>query len=308
MNIEEMKRIKIERGYSNEQVAQLSGVPLGTVQKIFAGITKRPRYDTLQALEKVFRSEVGAAHNQANSGTQIRLASDTAASASLQKNDSPIDDASSSVCESAFAYGSASSRKKQGEYTLDDYYALPDERRAELIDGVIYDMTAPTRLHQFLTGEIFSALRAYIRSNGGKCVPFMAPSDVKLDQNGKTVVQPDVYVLCHPEHNEGSPQQRPKGIPDFIAEILSSSTKRKDSLIKLKKYADAGVREYWLVDPDKKRVVVYLFEENDICPAIYSFTDKIPVAIFDGKCQIDFAEISEYISVISENMDELFDD
>ncbi len=139
-------------------------------------------------------------------------------------------------------------------------------------------------------------------------MPFMAPSDVKLDQNGKTVVQPDVYVLCHPEHNEGSPQQRPKGIPDFIAEILSSSTKRKDSLIKLKKYADAGVREYWLVDPDKKRVVVYLFEENDICPASSSFTNKIPVAIFDGKCQIDFAEISEYISVISENMDGLFDD
>lgn len=62
------------------------------------------------------------------------------------------------------------------------------------------------------------------------------------------------------------------------------------------------------MDPDKKRVVVYLFEENDICPAIYSFTDKIPVTIFDGKCQIDFAEISEYISVISENMDRLFDD
>lgn len=106
----------------------------------------------------------------------------------------------------------------------------------------------------------------------------------------------------------GALQQRPKGIPDFIAEILSSSTKRKDSLIKLKKYADAGVREYWLVDPDKKRVVVYLFEENDICPASSSFTNKIPVAIFDGKCQIAFAEISEYISVISENMDGLFDD
>ena len=302
MNIEEMKRIKIDRGYSNEQIAQLSGVPLSTVQKIFSGITKHPRYDTLQALEKVFHGEAATSHDQPNSGAWTYHASDTAASAAPQRND-----ALSSVRESAFAYGSGDLRKKQGEYTLEDYYAIPDDTRLELIDGVIYDMAAPTRLHQFLTGEIFSALRTYIRSTGGRCVPFMAPSDVKLDQDDRTVVQPDVYVLCHPDMKDKS-TRRPTGVPDFVAEILSPSTKRKDALIKLKKYADAGVREYWLVDPDKQRIVVYRFEADDICPAIYSFADKVPVAIFDDKCQIDFAVISEYISVISENMSGLFDE
>lgn len=291
MNIEEMKRIKIERGYSNEQVAQLSGVPLGTVQKLFAGITKRPRYDTLQALEKIFRDEADA------------NACDQSAShpSSYTDLDAPASESYSSVCESAFAYGA----KKQGEYTLEDYYAIPDDIRVELIDGVIYDMAAPTRLHQLLIGEIHGILREYIRSNRGSCVPFMAPSDVKLGWDNKTVVQPDVFVLCHRDQNDES-SQRLKGVPDFVVEVLSPSTRKKDSMIKLKKYTAAGVREYWLVDPDKKCILVHLLQSHDICPTIYSFTDKVPVAIFDGKCQINFADISEYISHISENMRDIF--
>ena len=114
MTVSEMRKRKKELGYTNEKVSELSGVPLGTVQKIFAGVTDSPRYDTLQALEKVFVKE----------WNMLR--------------------------ESVTAY----QVKRQGEYTLEDYYALPDERRVELIDGVIYDMSSPTSTHQMLATEI----------------------------------------------------------------------------------------------------------------------------------------------------------
>lgn len=279
MNIEEMKAVKIERGYSNEQVAQLSGVPLGTVQKIFAGITKRPRYDTLQALEKVFREEPDAhTSDPEESYISSYAVSDTSASA---------------VCESAFAYG----MKKHGEYTLEDYYAMPEGRRVELIDGVLYEMPTPTFIHQQLLLEIGSRLKEYIKSNGENCLAAVGPTDVRLDLDEKTMVQPDVFIVCdrdkvHPRHLEGA--------PDFVAEILSPFTSRKDLLIKLNKYADAGVREYWLVYPNHQRIIVYLIEEDDLDIESYSFTDKVPVAIFEGKCQINFAEIYEEIKFLYE--------
>ncbi len=305
MNIEEMKKIKIERGYSNEQVAQLSGVPLGTVQKLFAGITKRPRYDTLRTLEKIFQDDPDP-----NSRGQVKKQPESQAESEEKALTKPpvssyasSEGSSSAVCESSLAYGA----KKQGEYTLEDYYAIPDDRRVELIDGVIYDMAAPTRMHQFLIGEIHGILRAYIRSNNGSCAPFMAPSDVRLDWDDKTMVQPDVFVICSPDQRPEDPQ-RSKGAPDFVVEVLSPSTRRKDALIKLNKYANAGVREYWMVDPDKRRVIVYIFENDDICPTIYSFRDTVPVAIFGGKCQVNFAEISDYIDEISGRIDNLFDE
>ena len=105
MTLEEMKKRKKELGYTNEQISELSGVPLGTVQKVLSGVTETPRYDTLHALENV-----------------------------LGKKERPFNEAMM-VRESAPYYVG----KKQGEYTLEDYYALPDEQRVELIDGVFYD-------------------------------------------------------------------------------------------------------------------------------------------------------------------------
>ena len=111
MTIEEMKQRKLQKGYSYAQISELSGVPLGTVQKIFSGETERPRYATLQALEQVLKSE----------------------GANMVLNDSTAD-----------SYGS-SQEKKLGDYTGADYFAMPDEIRVELIDGAIYDMAAPVR-------------------------------------------------------------------------------------------------------------------------------------------------------------------
>ena len=162
----------------------------------------------------------------------------------------------------------------------------------ELIDGVFYDMSSPMGHHQIIAGEIYAALLAYIRSKKGKCIPFIAPMDVQLDCDNKTIVQPDVLILC-----DRSKYTSPRivGAPDFVVEILSKSTRSKDMFIKLNKYRSAKVRECWIVDPDKKTVMTFLFEAQDEY-AIYSFRDKVPVGIYGGDCVIDFAQIDDYIS------------
>ena len=120
--------------------------------------------------------------------------------------------------------------------------------------------------------------------------------DVQLDCDDKTMVQPDVMVVCD---RDKIINRCLYGAPDFVVEILSPSTSKKDSTIKLKKYKDAGVREYWMVDPDKKKVVVYDWNKSDI-PVVYGFDAKVPVGIFDGECEIDFAEIYEEIAFLYE--------
>ena len=267
MTIEEMKQKKRELGYTNEKVAQLSGVPLGTVQKVFAGITRAPRYETLQALEKVFYPKSTIDYN-----ADYYIGS-------IPSNDT------GSLHESSAPYRT----KKQGEYTLEDYYALPDDQRAELIDGVLYDMSAPTYPHQIIQLEIGRQLADFIDASRSSCMPFIAPADVQLDCDNKTMVQPDVFVICN---RNKLTKTHSMGAPDYIVEILSPSTRKKDSYLKLHKYAAAGVREYWLVDPDKQKIMVYNLEKEDMT-ALYTFSDQVPVSIFGGDCKIDFARIYE---------------
>lgn len=189
--------------------------------------------------------------------------------------------------------------KQQGEYTLEDYYAIPDERRVELIDGIIYDMAAPSNVHQILADEILVQLKQYVKKKGGTCIPMGAPVDVQLDCDDKTMVQPDVLVVCDRDKVKF---QNIYGAPDFIIEILSRSTRKKDLCLKLAKYMQAGVREYWIVDPDKKYIFVYDFE-NEGELTLYTFQDSVPVQIFDGECQVDFSEIYAYVRFLYEKKD-----
>ena len=191
------------------------------------------------------------------------------------------------IKEEAAAYGV----KRQGEYTLEDYYAISDDRRVELIDGVIYDMSSPSSIHQDIVLELAVLLKNYVKSKRGKCKVYASPLDVQLDCDDKTMVQPDVMVICD---RDKIINRCVYGAPDFVVEILSPSTTKKDSLLKLKKYKDAGVREYWMVDPDKKKVVVYDWSKGEIT-TVYGFDAKVPVGIFDGECVIDFAEIYQEI-------------
>lgn len=253
MTIDEMRQKKKEKGYTYAQIADLSGVPLGTVQKVFSGETEKPRYDTLLALEQFFM-------------------------------DMPV------LRESAL-YKHNGRYERNGSYTLDDYYALPDEQRVELIDGYFYDMSSPTFGHQSIGGEIYRQIANYIMEHGGDCRPFIAPVDVQLDCDNKTMVQPDVGIVCDPSKIK---RFGIYGAPDFLVEVISPSTKKKDYALKLSKYMEAGVREYWILDFRQEKILVYFFE-SDIYPVIYGFDQPVPVNIYDGNLKIDFSNIARWL-------------
>lgn len=280
MTITEMNERKRELGYTDARISELSGVPLSTVRKVLGGITKAPRYDTIKALEKVLGKETaGSDYNSRISDNETTA---------FCYDSCMTSGAPQGVREAQPVY----SIKKQGEYTLEDYLAIPDERRVELIDGVIYDMSSPLGHHQIIAGQIYFHLVSYISGKGGPCIPFIAPIDVQLDCDDKTIVQPDVLILC--DRSKYTPQ-RIVGAPDFVVEVLSKSTREKDMFLKLNKYRSAGVREYWMVDPDKKTVIAYHFENDDDL-SVYTFRDKVPVGIYGGDCVIDFAPIDDYVS------------
>ena len=185
-----------------------------------------------------------------------------------------------------------------GDKTIEDYLALPEERRVELIDGVFYDMAAPSYLHQNISGMIYHVLMRHIQKNKGSCMPFISPADVQLFGDDKTMVQPDVFVVCN---RDRITYTRLVNAPDLVIEVISPSTRRKDMDLKLRRYREAGVREYWIVFPGEKQVWVYLFEEKatrsekdqDAHHQVYTFADKVPVGIWGGACEVDFAEIDE---------------
>lgn len=271
MTVQEMKERKRLLGYSNEQLAELSGVPLSTVQKVLGGSTLAPRYETLQKLERVLRDEgrSGSVQRGGGSGELLR--------------------------KTGASYGTGA--KQEGQYTLEDYYALPDERRVELIDGVFYDMSAPTSVHQALIGELHMAFAGFVRSRKGPCKVFLSPCDVQLDEDDRTMVQPDLIVVCDRRKIR---MRCCFGAPDLVIEVLSPSTRKKDLKIKTAKYANAGVREYWIIDPDSRQVMAIDFEK-DAFPAIYGFEDRIPVAIWNKELEIDFSEISREIAYLYED-------
>lgn len=176
-------------------------------------------------------------------------------------------------------------------YTVNDIYALPDGERAELIDGRIYYMAPPSRKHQEISGELFGIIREYIKSKNGSCKPYAAPFAVFLNENDKNYVEPDISVICDPDklNDHGC-----IGAPDWIIEIVSPGSRRMDYFTKLFKYRTAGVREYWIVDPDRNRVTVYDFESEDTRD--YTFSDSVKANIYDD-LYINFSDIAALLNI-----------
>lgn len=166
---------------------------------------------------------------------------------------------------------------QQQIYTIDDIYALPDGQRAELIGGQIYMIPPPNRLHQKLVSELHYQVRDYIKRKGGSCEVYPAPFAVFLNVDEENYVEPDISVICnkHKLTDRGC-----SGAPDWIIEITSPTNPQMDYGVKLFKYRTAGVREYWIVDPQKNTVMVYDFEKEKESN-LYTFDEDINVCIYD---------------------------
>ncbi|MBR4344619.1 MAG: Uma2 family endonuclease [Lachnospiraceae bacterium] len=278
MTIREMIKIKKDYGYSNEYIAEKAGVPVSTIQKVFSGTTYTPRRITLEALSKFFERK------KENVTVENSYNCDIAEKDSISRTEE-------NEAEYLATDGTSALALNKHNKTLKDYLALPDDIRVELIDGVFYDMSSPTAIHQQFNLQIATSLCNHIRANKGSCMAFCAPMDVQLDCDDKTVVEPDVFVVC--DKNKVT-KARIYGAPDFIIEVVSPSNWYHDTIRKLNKYKNAGVREYWMVVPETKKVIVYFFEKSPY-PVEYTFDDKVQVNIWDGKCRINFKEIYDSI-------------
>ena len=163
------------------------------------------------------------------------------------------------------------------KYTISDIETLPEGERAELIDGEMFMMAAPTLVHQDLLMWLSYTIKRYITEHKGRCRVLPAPFAVYIKKDQHNYVEPDISVICDPSRLD---ERGCNGAPDWIIEIISPSNPQHDYGIKLFKYRTAGVREYWIVNPLKHTVNVYdlEYEKNT---NLYSFHDTIPVCIYD---------------------------
>jgi Uma2 family endonuclease len=176
---------------------------------------------------------------------------------------------------------------REKKFTYGDYLTWQDDERWEIIDGVSYVMTpAPTLYHQNISVNLIWCFREYLKGKTGKV--FHAPIDVLLpkgdekDIEVETVVQPDLVVVR--DRSRLVDVRVFKGAPDLAVEILSPSTADKDRKIKRELYQRAGVKEYWLIDPNGKTVEVYRPRPEDGkygIPDVFNSEDTIKVGIFE---------------------------
>ncbi|MDR0928007.1 MAG: Uma2 family endonuclease [Ignavibacteria bacterium] len=177
-------------------------------------------------------------------------------------------------------------------YTYADYLTWLDDKRRELIDGVISFISkmspAPNLFHAGISWNIVHKLGSYIKKHKGNCKIFYAPFDVRFverdnvtDKDIRTVVQPDILIVCDPSKLD---KRGCIGAPDFIAEIVSPSNSYYDTRVKYELYQRYKVKEYWIVYPDSKSVEVNILQEDGkyATPVVFVEVGDVPVATLPG--------------------------
>lgn len=182
---------------------------------------------------------------------------------------------------------------EKARYTFADVLTWEEDDRIEIINGEAVMMAPPSRAHQEIVAELTRQFGNFLE--GKRCKVYPAPFGVRLfEQDGDspedvdTMVEPDLSVVCDSSKLDS---RGCKGAPDLVVEILSPSTQRHDRLVKLGLYQRAGVREYWIVDPDSQTVQV-MQQDGGVLQLheVYSRGDVARVSVLDG-CFIDLGKV-----------------
>ncbi|MBQ7677873.1 MAG: Uma2 family endonuclease [Lachnospiraceae bacterium] len=168
--------------------------------------------------------------------------------------------------------------KKDG-FTCDDIRALPEGKRAELINGHWYDMATPNTEHQRIVSVLTWKLCSHIEDHDGDCQVFPAPYAVFLTESEKNWLEPDIIVVCDPDKIK---EDGCHGAPDLVVEVTSPSTIKRDMGVKLMKYRTDGVKEYWLINPDTKTTSVFSFDPDveKVGGNQFAFTDELTSELY----------------------------
>ena len=256
MTIEEMKCRRKELGYSYRELSELSGVPLGTVQKVMGGATASPRYKTLCALEQALYRPANRIHTY--------------------------------VCEDE-VYNTGSGKKagsKAKARTADPESGCFPGYRSEILFGSMYRQPPVSVLDRQLTGSLYELLSACLRNCESSYTVLLSPVLDLSDSRSRTVTLPD---LCVTELKGGSRVERITGTPLLVAEFVTAQTSAESIYLKTGRYAAAGVREYWQIDSAREQVEVYRFAQGNGFDR-YTFRDVVPVPLPGCTDQIDFAQ------------------
>ncbi|MDR1587042.1 MAG: Uma2 family endonuclease [Treponema sp.] len=174
-------------------------------------------------------------------------------------------------------------------FTYGDYLETDEDCRAEIIDGQLYVMSPPSRYHQSILGKLFVKIALFLEGKPYRVYP--APFGVRLfpknDLSDDTYFEPDITVVCDLSKLD---DRGCNGPPDMIIEIMSSSNRQNDMLVKFRKYLQAGVREYWIVDPDEKTVHACILDDNRYRVSVYDETQTAPVSVLPG-CAVVLKDI-----------------
>ncbi len=185
--------------------------------------------------------------------------------------------------------------KAEDRFTYADYLTWDDGQRWELIDGVAFCMSpGPNRLHQKWLGELHRQIANYLDDK--PCEVYLAPCDVRLpevsdasDEVTITVVQPDIMVVCDRDKLD---DRGVKGAPDLVVEIISPRTAKRDITTKYELYQRHGVKEYWLMYPNDRTLLVYRLSDDSRygTPEVFGEGDSVPVSLL-GDLTVDMGKV-----------------
>ncbi len=278
MNIEKLKQLKKDAGYTNKMIADESGVPIGTVQKVFSGETSAPRYKTLKAIEAVLIPASGIVIPQASlphsSSDEMRTSGDGATS--------PSEPALQSADE-----GIVSSSDNK---TTDPADTAPS--RSVLVDMIAQEIIFQIRsaLQERGANVYFPAPGMPVQLPGGTILSagVELPSSVhKIEGNDSAFIFPDVSMVLS---RDKITADGIVGVPDLIVEVMDGETRSMQIAIRPELYRRAGVREYWMVDIDAKNITAYDFA-GEALPSMFGFSGRVPIKIFGDDCQVNFAQL-----------------
>ena len=257
MILEEMQKRRKELGLTYEELAEKSGVPLSTVQKILGGFTQNPNYQTVLALEEALKPEKPYGFINCEPYPMVR--------------------------EARVEYLA----KRDGSYTFEDIERLPEGVRCELWDGEMILLEAPSEEHERVVGYFVGELYSAIKRSGESCIVYASNKGARREIDKRNYLLPDVQIKCASSKTE-------KDVPDFAIEITSPSSEKTDLNYKPERYKKLGVQEYWVVFLRQEKVIVYDLE-NDTPITFYTFDDIVPVGISHGALQIDFRDLQDYL-------------
>lgn len=294
MDISDIRMRKKELKLTTQQIAYLAELPVSTVSKIMTGETKNPSYITIERIEKVILQEEMARRIKAyrkaftlyceglNKGEDVdRELFDRKYRRENHLDNAPIPFARVRRANNEIGEGNLA-KVRDYRLTADSLEKIGEDKNIELIDGRLIINQAPDLQHQIVVQNIGKIIDRYIEDNHGKCKVFNVGVNVFLEENDYTLLIPDIVVVCDENKLQANGIY---GVPDWIIEVVSNSSRKLDYNEKMHKYMVSGVSEYWIVDVDKQRITVYIKGEP-MMAYVYGLNDEVPVGIYQGKLSI----------------------